>query len=235
MRRHRPIAPLAFWRLSYSVSARHSAFGEALKRPLDTNTPAESSAELEASAESGARSEASSSIVTLGSPSASIEARVQRLGARLRGRARPRRRHPGDGPVILTVAAAHDIAADPSAHPRRGPCAVISGFSARWHDCDAREKLSVCGPFFRFTSMNEPSVDRKPSDPILRAAHSTAPTAAFLVFGRTDRPAGMAETPESLKAAANALFKGTRLSVFSRHVAPIRSYGGRSSHLRFPS
>ena len=37
------------------------------------------SAELEASAESCARSEASSSIVTLGSPSASIEARVHRL------------------------------------------------------------------------------------------------------------------------------------------------------------
>ena len=38
----------------------------------------------------------------------------------------------------------------------------------------------------------------------------------------SDRSAGMGETPETLKAAANALFKGERLSVFPR---PLRFEG----------
>lgn len=93
------------------------------------------------------------------------------------------------------------------------------------------ESLWVCPA--RNENVDEASVDRKPSDPI---PLFTAPTAAFPAFGRSDRSAGMAETPESLKAAANALFKGTRLSVFSCPQCPDPKFGGRRSfHLRVPS
>jgi hypothetical protein len=110
-------------------------------------------------------------------------------------------------------------------------------FPARYgHDDRPSPKVCESVGLPGLENVDEASVDRKPSDPIPRVAHFAAPTAAFPAFGRSDRSAGMAETPESLKAAANALFKGTRLSVFSRPQCPDPKFGGRRSfHLRVPS